>query len=134
MNAGGLGASRAQALEARLRSVGLQVPHAYAILDVAVLEPDPRVDFLDHEPETSAPPFAPGASAPANSASPFGPLGGAPTLQLVKLRNPNGHAGWCGPWSFEAGEGGRFATQDMRWTRARRLELKLGEDDQGVFW
>jgi len=128
------------------------VPHAYGILDVVELEPDDAVDFL---PNLSAPTSptassssssitststtattttaAATAAAAAASASPFGPLGGSPTLQLVKLRNPNGHALWKGPWSYDA-QGGRFESSDVRWTRARRQRLNVGEDDQGVFW
>lgn len=92
------------------------------------LDADPSVDFLDYEPSASS------AATTSDTGGPFGPLGGAPTLQLVKLRNPNGHAGWQGPWSYTCGAGGTFHSDDARWTRSRRAALKLGADDGGVFW
>jgi len=92
------------------------------------LDADPSVDFLDYEPSGTT------AATPSDTRSPFGPLGGAPTLQLVKLRNPNGHAGWKGPWAYTCGAGGTFHSDDVRWTRSRRAALKLGADDGGVFW
>ena len=45
-------------------------------------------------------------------------------VQLVKLRNPNGHAGWRGPWSI----GGRG------WDAKSREQLRPSEEDEGVFW
>lgn len=116
------------------------MPHAYGILDVVELEPDDAVDFLPPPSASSSTSTATTAAATAAAtmaataaSSPFGPLGGLPTLQLVKLRNPNGHALWKGPWSYDA-QGGKFQSDDVRWTRARRQRLNVGEDDQGVFW
>ena len=43
---------------------------------------------------------------------------------LIKLRNPNGHAGWRGAW-------GRDSPQ---WTYDLKQELKLDQEDSGVFW
>jgi hypothetical protein len=100
------------------------------------LDADPSVDFLDFVPPAAADASttSDGSTGSSSVRSPFGPLGGAPTLQLVKLRNPNGHAGWRGPWACACGAGGTFHSDDRRWTRARRAALKLGADDGGVFW
>lgn len=44
--------------------------------------------------------------------------------QIVKLRNPNGHAGWRGRW------GAAHAC----WTYELKQELKTEQEDKGVFW
>ena len=106
------------------------MPHAYGILDVVELEPDEAVDCL--HPSTGGDDDDDDDGG-ARGREKFGPLGGLPTLQLVKLRNPNGHGGWRGPWSYDA-QGGRFHSSDKRWTRQRRQRLAVGEDDEGVFW
>ena len=94
------------ALLTEARSKGLQVPHAYGVLDVVALDADPSVDF--------------------------GPTKGSPQL-LLKLRNPNGRAGWRGAWSYDA-RGAGFHSTDQRWTWARRQQLRLAHEDEGVFW
>ena len=43
---------------------------------------------------------------------------------LVKLRNPNGHAGWKGDWSRAS----------SKWTYERKQRLGLDKEDSGVFW
>jgi len=43
---------------------------------------------------------------------------------LVKLRNPNGHAGWRGEW----GKG------SSRWTYELKQQLGIEREDSGVFW
>jgi len=69
------------------RSVGIQVPHAYCLLQLTV--------------------------SPDDAAEP-----------LVKLRNPNGHAGWRGKWSKGSAQ----------WTYEAREELRIEQEDSGVFW
>ena len=65
--------ARERALEGEARALGLQVPHAYGVLEV------------------------------------HGAVGDE-GARLVKLRNPNGHAGWRGPWSIGGrGSGTRSA-------------------------
>jgi len=44
--------------------------------------------------------------------------------ELIKLRNPNGHAGWRGDW----GKG------SPRWTYDLKQELGIDNEDSGVFW
>lgn len=44
--------------------------------------------------------------------------------QIVKLRNPNGHAGWRGRW----GEG------HSCWSYELKEHLKIDQEDKGVFW
>ena len=66
------------------RQTGIQVPHAYCLLELA------NCDGED----------------------------------LVKLRNPNGHAGWKGDWSRSS----------SKWTYDRKQQLGLDKEDEGVFW
>ena len=100
------GSPSQDALLAEARGSGLQVPHAYGVLDVVALAPDTAVDF--------------GASK-------------GRAQRLVKLRNPNGRAGWKGAWAYDA-RGAGFHSADPRWTWSRRQQLKLSHEDQGVFW
>ena len=51
----------------------------------------------------------------------FAEVGGE---ELVKLRNPNGHAGWRGAW----GKG------SAKWTYDLKQELGIEREDSGVFW
>ena len=69
------------------RAVGIQVPHAYGLLELR--------------------------TNPADDAE-----------QLVKLRNPNGHAGWRGEWSRTS----------PKWTYETRTALGIDSEDGGVFW
>ena len=74
--------------EAELRAKGLNVPHAYSLIEVRTLD------------------------------------GGSGEEQLVKLRNPNGHAGWSGPWGRDS----------PLWTYDLKKEVGLDGEDSGVFW
>lgn len=69
---------------AEARATGIQVPHAYCLLELASVDDEP----------------------------------------LVKLRNPNGHAGWKGDWSRGS----------SKWTYESRTQLKTDTEDSGVFW
>ena len=69
---------------AEARATGIQVPHAYCLLELA------NCDGED----------------------------------LVKMRNPNGHAGWKGEWSRGS----------SKWTYDNKLALGLDKEDSGVFW
>ena len=66
------------------RATGIQVPHAYCLLELAN-------------------------------------VGGE---DLVKMRNPNGNAGWKGDWS-------RYSN---KWTYDLKQEVGLDKEDSGVFW
>jgi len=69
------------------RATGIQVPHAYCLLDMK--------------------------ESPNDEAEP-----------LVKLRNPNGHAGWRGDWSRSS----------SKWTYEAKQALAIDHEDSGVFW
>ena len=66
------------------RATGIQVPHAYCLLELASVDDEP----------------------------------------LVKLRNPNGHAGWRGDWSRGS----------SKWSYESRTQLRTDTEDSGVFW
>ena len=69
---------------AEARAAGIQVPHAYCLLELTTCDGE----------------------------------------ELVKLRNPNGHAGWKGDWSRGS----------SKWTYESRQQLKTDTEDAGVFW
>ena len=69
------------------RATGIQVPHAYGLLDMK--------------------------ESPLDDGE-----------QLVKLRNPNGHAGWRGEWSRHS----------SKWTYEAKQALGIDHEDAGVFW
>lgn len=45
-------------------------------------------------------------------------------VELIKLRNPWGRKEWDGDWGYDS----------KLWTNELRKELKLDEDDNGVFY
>ena len=93
---------RERDLEKEAREQGLQIPHAYGVLDVRTV-----AGLSD----------AHGARAAAGE-------DGSP-VHVVKLRNPNGRAGWKGAWC-------RGDTK--RWSHERKEELRPEREDEGVFW
>lgn len=45
-------------------------------------------------------------------------------MELIKLRNPWGRKEWNGDWGYDSN----------LWTNELRKELKLDEDDNGIFY